>query len=42
MLDKYKDKENIIVHPDWNEYKQRKDEAVVIPFYPLLEHPFLF
>ena len=29
-----KDKENVIVHPDWNEYRQREDEAVVIPFYP--------
>ena len=29
-----KDKENVIVHPDWSTYKQRKDEAVVIPFYP--------
>ena len=29
-----KDKENVIVHPDWSEYKQRIDEAHVIPFYP--------
>lgn len=29
-----KDKENVIVHPDWSEYKQRQEEAVVIPFYP--------
>jgi len=29
-----KDKENVIIHPDWNEYRQREDEAVVIPFYP--------
>lgn len=29
-----KDKENIIISPDWEEYEQRKDEAEVIPFYP--------
>jgi phage portal protein BeeE len=29
-----KDKENIILHPDWNEYEMRKDESEVIPFYP--------
>tara|TARA_R110000744_G_scaffold89619_2_gene174196 strand:+ start:6701 stop:7993 length:1293 start_codon:yes stop_codon:yes gene_type:complete len=29
-----KDKENVIVHPDWTEYNQRKELAVVIPFYP--------
>ena len=29
-----KDKENVIIHPDWSEYDRRKDEAVVLPFYP--------
>jgi hypothetical protein len=28
------DEENIILHPDWSEYIQREDEAVLIPFYP--------
>ncbi|QDP49423.1 MAG: putative portal protein [Prokaryotic dsDNA virus sp.] len=29
-----KDQENVIIHADWDEYEQRKDEAEVIPFYP--------
>ena len=29
-----KDKENIIIHNEWDKYIQRKEEAKVLPFYP--------
>jgi len=29
-----KDKENVIIHPNWDEYMQSQDDSVRIPFYP--------
>jgi phage portal protein BeeE len=29
-----KDKENVIIHPNWDDYIQYKDQSVLIPFYP--------
>jgi hypothetical protein len=29
-----KDKENVIIHPNWSKYNSQKNKAQVVPFYP--------